>query len=85
MENSLPGTFDPFSTERAMEHEMRLVRGAIEMVVGDPESRVTLGGLSFGEAILPWAVRSARQSLVRLDPIWHLDGGCDLVVYADGE
>ena len=85
MEKASPATFDLVSTERAMAHEMQLVRGAIDMVADDPWSRVTLGGLSFGEAILPWAVRSARQALVRLDPIWHFDGGCDLVVYADGE
>jgi hypothetical protein len=85
MENTLPIGFDATAAERAIAHEMELVRGAIDMVAFDPESRITLGGLSFGESILPWAIRSARQSLVRLEPIWRLGGGCDLLVYADDE
>ena len=76
--------FDPGATQGAIAHEMELVRGAIEMIVGQPETRITLGGLSFGEQILPWAMRAARQSLVHIEPVWHADcARCDLVVFAD--
>lgn len=76
--------FDPGATERAIAHEMELVKGAVEMIADQPETRITLGGLSFGEQILPWAMRTARQSLVHIEPVWHADcARCDLVVFAD--
>lgn len=76
--------FDATVTAGAIAHEMELVRGAIEMIADQPETRITLGGLSFGEQILPWAMRAARQSLVHIEPVWHADcARCDLVVFAD--
>ena len=76
--------FDASATEGAIAHEMELVKGAIRVIADEPETRITLGGLSFGEQILPWAMRAARQSLVRIEPVWHADcARCDLVVFAD--
>ncbi len=76
--------FNPTATEGTIAHEMELIRGAIEMISSQPETRITLGGLSFGEQILPWAVRTARQSLVHIEAEWHADcARCDLVVFAD--
>lgn len=84
MNESGARTFDTEATQGVIAHEMELVRGAIEMIVGQPETRITLGGLSFGEQILPWAMRTARQSLVHVEPVWHADcARCDLVVFAD--
>ncbi len=76
--------FDADATEGAIAHEMELVVGAIDMIAGQPETRITLGGLSFGEQILPWAMRTARQSLVHVEAVWHADcARCDLVVFGD--
>ena len=84
MSESEAGAFDARATQGVIAHEMELVQGAIEMIVGQPETRITLGGLSFGEEILPWAMRLARQSLVHIEPVWHADcARCDLVVFAD--
>jgi hypothetical protein len=85
MESAVPRGFDAPSAERTLAHEMQLIRSAIDVVAADPESNVTLGGMSFGETLLPWAIRNARQSLVRVEAIWRFDGGCDLRVYADDE
>jgi hypothetical protein len=83
-DHSTDANFNAAATKGTLAHEMELVRGAIDMIAGQPETRITLGGMSFGEEILPWAVRTARQSLVRLEPIWRADfSGCDFVVYAD--
>ncbi len=84
MNNDEQRAFDSGATQGVIAHEMELVQGAIEMIVGQPETRITLGGLSFGEQILPWAMRTARQSLVHVEAVWHADcARCDLVVFGD--
>lgn len=62
---------DPGSAaSRALEREMALVESAIEMVASGRASRMHLGGLSFGDALLGPARQIGATRLVRVVPRW---------------
>jgi hypothetical protein len=64
---------DPGSAAgRALEREMALVESAIEMVAKGHASRMQLGGLSFGDALLDYARRVGAARRVRVTPRWGL-------------
>jgi hypothetical protein len=66
---------------RTLEYEMTLVREAIAMVASGGSRRVTLGGLRFGEVLIPPARGLAAEAGVRLVPLWAPgDGGTDIAV-----
>ena len=55
-----------------MEREVALVESAIEMVAKGHASRMELGGLSFGDALLDHARRAGAERRVRVTPRWGL-------------
>lgn len=64
---------DPASAaSRALEREVTLVESAIEMVAQGHASRMELGGLSFGDALLDHARRVGAARRVRVTPRWGL-------------
>jgi hypothetical protein len=64
---------DPVSAaSRALEREVALVQSAIEMVAEGHASRMQLGGLSFGDALLDQARRMGAARRVRVTPRWGL-------------
>jgi hypothetical protein len=66
---------------RTLEHEMTLVRNAIEMVASGRSRRVVVGGLRFGEALLVPARGLAAEAGVRLVPLWMPDdAGADIAI-----
>jgi hypothetical protein len=66
---------------RTLEREMSLLREAIEMVARGASPRVTVAGLSFGEALLVSARGLATEAGVRLVPLWMPDdAGADIAV-----
>ena len=66
---------------RTLEQEMDLVRDAIVMVAGGGAPRVVLGGLRFGEALLPTARELATEAGVRVVPLWMPDdAGADIAI-----
>jgi hypothetical protein len=66
---------------RALEREMGMVRGAIDMVAEGRSPRVTVGGLRFGEELIEAAAAYAAEAGVRLIPIYTSDErGADIVV-----
>ena len=69
-----------------LEREMRLVREAIAFVSSGYTARVVVGGIRFGEALLPQAGRLALEAGVRIVPLWTSDeAGIDLAVERDPE
>jgi hypothetical protein len=60
------------SAQGALAREMSLVDSAIAMVALGKASRVQLGGLAYGDALLDYARRAARRRGVRVTPIWGL-------------
>ena len=65
------GVDDPLS--RQLDGELRLVREAILLVASGGAPRVLVAGLQLGYAVLEPARRLARQSGVRLVPLWTID------------
>jgi hypothetical protein len=64
---------DPASVaSRALEREVALVESAIEMVAEGHASRMQLGGLAFGNALLDHARRMGAGRRVRVTPQWGL-------------
>ena len=59
-------------TSRALEREVALVESAIEMVAEGYASRMQLGGLSFGDALLDHARRMGAARRVLVTPRWGL-------------
>lgn len=51
---------------------MALVESAIAMVADGHASRMQLGGLAFGDALLDHARRFAAAQLVRVIPVWSV-------------
>ena len=49
---------------------MALVESAVEMVATGHASRMQLGGLAFGDALLDYARRLAAERQVRVTPTW---------------
>ncbi len=64
-------------------HELTLVRGAIALVATHGSRRVTVGGLLFGEQLLPQVRRLAQEDDVEIRALWNADeSGCDICVEA---
>jgi hypothetical protein len=64
-----------------IERELRLVREAIALVASGGASRVVVGGIRLGEALLLPAGQLALEAGVRIVPLWTADeAGVDLVV-----
>ncbi len=59
-------------TSRALEREFALVESAIEMVAEGYATRMQLGGLAFGNALLDHARRMGAERRVRVTPQWGL-------------
>ncbi len=55
---------------RVLEREMALVESAVEMVATGHASRMQLGGLAFGDALLDFARRVGAGRGVRVTPQW---------------
>jgi hypothetical protein len=65
------GDVDPSAAAgRALEREMALVESAIEMVATGHASRMQLGGLAFGDALLDFARRVGAGHGIRVTPRW---------------
>ena len=65
------GDLDPATTgDRALEREMALVDSAVEMVAAGHATRMQLGGLAFGDALLDHARRVGPPKGVRVTPHW---------------
>jgi len=56
-----------------LEHELAMVRGAIELVASGVSNRVTCAGLRYASQMQAEAEAAARRAGVRLFPIWTLD------------
>jgi hypothetical protein len=64
-----------------IERELRLVHEAIVFVSSGGASRVVVGGIRFGEALLPQARQLALEAGVRIVPLWTSDeAGVDIAV-----
>jgi len=73
--------YRPHASEATLERELTLVREAIAMVALGAASRVVLGGLRFGEALVEPARRLAAEEGVRIVPLWTADdAGADIAV-----
>ena len=78
--DTLPPEVDAL-TRRQIDHELDLVRGAIDLVADRESLRVTVAGLHFGEQLLAESRRLATANGVTIRPIWNAeDAGCDLTV-----
>lgn len=72
-------------TRQQLARELGLIRGAIAMVATHASRRVTVGGLRFGEELLPEAEGLGRSNGVTVRALWKVIGpGCDIVVEARG-
>ena len=70
-------------TRQQLAHELDLIRGAIAMVATHASRRVTVGGIRFGEELLPEAQGLGRLNGVAVRALWKVIGpGCDIVVEA---
>jgi hypothetical protein len=66
-----------------LEHELNLVRGAIDLITSGGATRVTLIGLQSAERLLPRAQVLGHEQAVTVRAQWHDDrGGCDLAIEA---
>lgn len=73
----------PGEVARTLEHEMRLIREAIELVARRAAPRVTVANLRLSEQLLDPARRLAVEAGVRLVPLWHVDdAGVDIAIEA---
>ncbi len=57
-------------TRTALAREMTLVESAIAMVAEGHASRMQLGGLAFGDALLDHARRRAAERRMQVTPMW---------------
>jgi hypothetical protein len=73
------------AASRALEREVALVESAIEMVAEGHASRMELGGLSFGDALLDHARRAGAERRVRVTPRWGLGEEGLALVFEPGE
>ena len=73
------------AASRALEREVTLVESAIEMVAEGHASRMELGGLSFGDALLDHARRAGAERRVRVTPRWGLGEEGLALVFEPGE
>lgn len=65
------GDLDPSTKAgRALEREMALVEGAVEMVATGRAARMQLGGLAFGDALLDHARQVGAARNVQVTPRW---------------
>lgn len=72
---------DATKAEAMLEHELRLVTGAIDAVSGGGMSSVTVANMRFGEELLPRARALAAGHGLRVRPIFPADEqGADLVI-----
>jgi hypothetical protein len=79
---------DRDDTERRLDVELGDVRAAIALVARGAATRVTVGGLRFGEQVVALLRAEARAKGVVLDPnYWFEDSGCDVIarVADDGQ
>jgi len=71
----------PHPPVTAAEHDLLLVRGAIDLIANGGARRVTLVAVHSAEAILPEAQAVAREHGVIVRAVWREDGvGCDIAV-----
>jgi hypothetical protein len=76
-----PSGFDEHQAITTLEHELRLVTEAIEMVASGRAPSVTLAGIRFGDQILARARREADASGVTIRELFAADeSGVDLRV-----
>jgi hypothetical protein len=80
MAEAVAGTM--LAGERRMaEHELHLVRGAIDLIASGGARRVTLVAMQVAEAILPAAQALAREQGVVVRAVWRQAGTrCDIAV-----
>ena len=77
------GRLDQAIARRAIERELDLVNGAIELVASGGSRRVTVAGLRFGEQLLSEVEPRARASHVIVRSLWSPNGpNCDIAVEA---
>ncbi len=77
------GTLDQMVARRAIERELNLVNGAIELVASGGSRRVTVAGLRFGEQLLSQIEPLARASRVNVRSLWSPNGPhCDIAIEA---
>ncbi len=80
---TIAGTIDQVAARRAIERELDLVNGAIELVASGGSRRVTVAGLRFGEQLLAEMEPFARACRVNLRSLWTPNGPtCDIAVEA---
>jgi hypothetical protein len=80
-----PG-FDASLTSSILEHELRLVSEAIDVVASGQFPSVTVAGLRFGTELLPRAQAVASGRGLRVRPLFHADEhGTDIVVERPAE
>ena len=72
---------DPAITDR-VDIELRMLADALELVRSGASERVTLGGLQFGDQILPRARTLAARAGLSAIPIYGTDetAGTDIVI-----
>lgn len=79
----IAGRLDQAIARRAIERELDLVNGAIELVASGGSRRVTVAGLRFGEQLLSEVEPRARASHVIVRSLWSPNGpSCDIAVEA---
>ena len=79
----MAGTIDQRVAQRAIERELDLVNGAIELVASGGSRRVTVAGLRFGEQLLSEVEPRAQASHVIVRSLWSPNGpNCDIAVEA---
>ncbi len=88
METDIAGTnatgkLDQTVARRAIERELDLVNGAIELVASGGSRRVIVAGLRFGEQLLSQIEPFARTSRVNVRSLWSPNGPhCDIAIEA---
>jgi hypothetical protein len=81
MTDLTPSGFDKHQAISTLEHELRLVSEAIEMVASGGAPSVTLAGIRFGDQILAESRRVADANGVRIRELYAADeSGVDLRV-----
>jgi hypothetical protein len=80
------GTLRPSAhgdVERALDHELGLVRDAIALVARGGSRRVVVANLRYGDELLDRVAALARQAHVRIVPLFMPDdAGSDIAVEA---
>jgi hypothetical protein len=75
------GDPDAEGAYRTLDHELDIVRGAIEMVASGGAPRILISSLRFGEQLIEPARRMANGTGVRIVPLWTTDeGGAGIAV-----